>query len=166
MLTSLYLTSSVRKFENSENIRKSGYPTQCSHSLNVCKSQGFNCSRCMGPPGPPGQQGPTGPPGAAGLQGRQGPRGPRGFNGSQGSQGVPGPQGPMGPPGWNGSELAPQGPPGPPGKPGAGNLTLCQYRFKKETAQTAGDAADSVVQLREDEHPVRNSFVILLLELF
>lgn len=72
----------------------------------------------------------------------------------------------MGPPGCNGSELAPQGPPGPPGKPGAGNLTLCQYRFKKEAAQTAGDAADSVVQLREDEHPVSNSSVILLLELF
>ena len=46
------------------------------------------------------------------------------------------------------------GPPGLPGRPGAGNMTLCQYKNKKETAQTAGDSADSVVILREDEHEV------------
>ena len=43
---------------------------------------------------------------------------------------------------------------GPPGRPGAGNLTLCLYKNKKEAAQTAGDSADAVVMVRDDEHPV------------
>ena len=81
-----------------------------------------------------------------------------GVNGSQGPPGAPGRQGPMGPPGYNGTLAAgqpgppgPRGLPGPPGRPGAGNLTLCQYRKKKGPSQTAGDSADSVVTLREDE---------------
>ena len=67
-----------------------------------------------------------GPPGPQGQQGLQGATGSTGINGSQ----------------------------GPPGRPGAGNLTLCQYKNKKEAAQTAGISADAVVVLREDEHPV------------
>ena len=43
---------------------------------------------------------------------------------------------------------------GPPGRPGASNLTLCLYKNKKEAAQTAGDSADAVVMVRDDEHPV------------
>ncbi|CAH3140923.1 unnamed protein product [Porites lobata] len=125
-------------------------------------SKGSDCSRCLapkGPRGPPGRQGQKGPPGPKGRQGPPGPRGPMGVNGSQGPPGAPGRQGPMGPPGYNGTQAAGQlGPPGPrglpgqPGRPGAGNLTLCHYRYKKEAAQTAGVAADSVVMLREDYH--------------
>lgn len=90
-----------------------------------------------------------------GSKGTEGPMGPRGFNGSQGLPGAPGNQGPVGPPGYNVSKGGGvPGPPGPPGRPGAGNLTLCQYKKKKEVAQTAGISADSVVQLREDEHKV------------
>ena len=33
-------------------------------------------------------------------------------------------------------------------------MSLCQYKNKKEPVQTAGKSADSVVQLREDEHQV------------
>lgn len=90
-----------------------------------------------------------------------------GVNGSQGPPGAPGRQGPMGPPGYNGTQAAGQlGPPGPrglpgqPGRPGAGNLTLCHYRYKKEAAQTAGVAADSVVMLREDYHRVGDKSVL------
>ena len=77
-----------------------------------------------------------------------------GFNGSQGPPGPPGPEGPRGPPGYNGSLSSGGGSerPGEPGPPG--NMTLCQYKNKEETAQTAGDSADSVVLLREDEHKV------------
>ena len=75
-----------------------------------------------------------------------------GFNGSQGPPGLRGSQGPRGPPGYNASQSP--GVPGPSGPPGAGNLTLCQYKNKKEAAQTAGSSADSVVILREDEHKV------------
>jgi len=114
----------------------------------------------LGPAGPRGfngTQGPMGPPGAQGPRGLQGIVGPMGFNGSQGPPGPPGPEGPMGPPGYNASQSngggsgAP-GPPGPPGRPGPANLTLCQYKNKKEAAQTAGSSADSMVILREDEH--------------
>ena len=117
----------------------------------------------LGPAGPRGfngTQGPMGPPGAQGPRGLQGIVGPMGFNGSQGPPGLPGPEGPRGSPGYNASQSngggsgAP-GPPGPPGKPGPANLTLCQYKNKKEVAQTAGSSADSVVILREDEHKVR-----------
>ena len=52
--------------------------------------------------------------------------------------------------GINGS----QGPPGHPGRPGANNLTLCQYKNKKERVQTAGNFVESLVLLGEDEHPV------------
>jgi len=113
-------------------------------------SQGSSCSYCVGPPGPPGPRGPKGPQGAPGIPGPQGSQGPMGFNGSQGPPGLRGAQGPRGPPGYNASQSP--GVPGPPGPPGAGNLTLCQYKNKKEVAQTAGSSADSVVQLREDEH--------------
>lgn len=93
--------------------------------------------------------------GINGSKGSEGPMGPRGFNGSQGLPGAPGNQGPIGPPGYNASEGGGvPGPPGPPGRPGADNLTLCQYKNKKEVAQTAGISADSVVILREDEHKV------------
>lgn len=85
--------------------------------------------------------------------------GPRGFNGSQGLPGPPGLVGPRGPPGVNASQAGgggiagPPGPPGPQGIPGPGNMSLCQYKNKKEVAQTAGASADSKVILREDEHP-------------
>ncbi|KAL9953441.1 hypothetical protein ACROYT_G040862 [Oculina patagonica] len=121
----------------------------------------------MGPVGPSGfngTQGPMGPPGVNGSQGPpglQGPRGPMGFNGSQGPPGPPGLEGPRGPPGYNASSSGsggagvpgPPGPPGPQGRPGPGNMTLCQYKNKKESAQTGGNAAYSRVILREDEHP-------------
>ena len=105
-----------------------------------------------------GTKGPEGPMGPRGVNGSQGPPGPMGFNGTKGPEGPMGPrgvngsQGPPGPPGRN-AQGAP-GPPGPPGRPGAGNITLCQYKNKKEAAQTAGPAAYSRVILREDEHPV------------
>ena len=136
---------------------------------------GLNGER--GPPGPPGPQGlpglpgPPGPPGPRGFNGTQGLMGPpgqqglqgatgaMGINGSQGPPGPPGPEGPRGPHGYNatlsgGVGSGALGSPGPSGRPGAGNLSLCQYKNKKEAAQTAGISADSVVVLREDEHPV------------
>ena len=94
-----------------------------------------------GEPGPPGPQGQAGPPG------------PRGFNGTQGPMGLPGPQGQQGLQGATGSTGI-NGSQGPPGRPAAGNLSLCQYKNKRETAQTFGISADSVVVIREDEHPV------------
>ena len=117
----------------------------------------------QGPRGHNGTQGPIGPPGVNGQQGTrglQGSMGPRGFNGSQGLPGPPGLVGPRGPPGVNASQAGgggiagPPGPPGPQGIPGPGNMSLCQYKNKKEVAQTAGASADSKVILREDEHPV------------
>jgi len=60
-----------------------------------------------------------GPPGTQGPRGIQGLIGPMGFNGSQGPPGSLGPEGRRGP-------------------PGPGNLTLCQYKNKKEMAQTGG----------------------------
>ncbi|CAH3044107.1 unnamed protein product [Pocillopora meandrina] len=81
-----------------------------------------------------------GAPGPRGYNGTQGPIGPPGV---EGKQGPPGPQGPMGPMGFNGSQ----------GIPGPGNMSLCQYKNKKEVAQTAGNSANSKVILREDEHP-------------
>lgn len=89
-----------------------------------------------------------------------------GLNGSRGPPGFRGPTGPQGPPGYNATQSSsggssvhgssgPPGPTGPPGSPGAGNLSLCQYKNKKEPAQTAGISADSVVSLREDEHKVK-----------
>ena len=88
-----------------------------------------------------------------------------GLNGSRGPPGFRGPTGPQGPPGYNATQSSsggssvhgssgPSGPPGQPGSPGTGNLSLCQYKNKKEPAQTAGVSADSVVTLREDEHKV------------
>ena len=108
-----------------------------------------------GPPGPNGfngTQGPIGLPGLQGQQGLQGAIGAMGINGSRGPPGPPGPEGLRGPPGYNATQSIV--PPGPPGRPGAGNLSLCQYKNKREAAQTAGNTADSVVLLREDEHPV------------
>ena len=102
---------------------------------------GFNGTKGpLGPIGPRGVNGPQGPPGSPGIQG---PMGPRGVNGSQGPSGLPGVTGPMGPPG-----KAPQG------SSGAWNVSRCQYKFKKEAAQTAGVSASSTVFLREDDHPV------------
>jgi len=119
----------------------------------------------VGPRGFNGTQGSMGPPGARGLQGLaglQGPMGPIGFNGSQGPPGPAGPGGSRGPPGYNASQggggvgvQGPVGPPGPPGRPGPGNLSLCEYKNKKEAAQTGGSAATSRITLREDDHPVR-----------
>ncbi|KAL9953439.1 hypothetical protein ACROYT_G040860, partial [Oculina patagonica] len=110
-----------------------------------------------GPAGPIGPRGVNGSQGPAGAPGPQGPLGPRGVNGSQGQPGAPGPQGPMGSPGYNASSsgggAGVPGPPGPPGRPGPGNMTLCQYKNKKGSAQTAGTSAYSRVILREDEHP-------------
>ena len=83
-----------------------------------------------------------------------------GFNGSQGLPGPTGLEGPRGPPGVNATQTGgggiagPPGPPGPQGIPGPGNMSLCQYKNKKEVAQTAGNSANSKVILREDEHPV------------
>lgn len=129
----------------------------------LCVAQEPNCGQCAGQPGPPGPRGAIGPPGSQGapgpigpmgLNGTTGPMGPRGVNGYRGPPGSRGVQGPMGPRGYNASQGLP-GPPGPPGKPGVWNATLCQYKNKKEVAQTAGASADSKVILREDEHPVR-----------
>lgn len=117
----------------------------------------------QGPRGPTGARGPKGSPGPSGFNGTQGLPGPQGsiglmgLNGSQGPPGPPGPEGPRGPSGYNASQSSggvsgSRGPRGPPGRPGPGNLTLCQYKHKKEPAQTAGKSADSVVILREDEH--------------
>ena len=77
-----------------------------------------------------------------------------GLNATQGPPGPPGPEGPRGPPGHNASGPAVPGPRGPPGSPGPGNLSLCQYKNKKEVAQTSGISADELVSLREDEHEV------------
>ena len=83
-----------------------------------------------------------------------------GFNGSQGLPGPAGLEGPRGPPGVNATQAegggiaGPPGPPGPQGIPGPGNMSLCQYKNKKEVAQTPGASASSKVILREDEHPV------------
>ena len=130
-----------------------------------------------GSPGPQGIQGPKGPRGFNGTQGLQGPQGrigPIGLNGSQGPPGLPGPEGPQGPPGHNATQSSggnsgmkgSSGLPGPPGRPGPGNLSLCQYKNKRDPVQTAGRSADSVVQLREDEHQViaigKRSFKIYL----
>ncbi|XP_058952935.2 uncharacterized protein [Pocillopora verrucosa] len=120
-----------------------------------------SCSRCTGPPGPPGPRGQIGPPGFPGARGPvgpmgpngiAGPAGPRGLNGSQGSPGPRGIPGAMGPRGYNASRGLP-GPQGPAGTNTAWNVTLCQYKNKKEVAQTAGASANSKVILREDEHP-------------
>ncbi|XP_067022668.1 gliomedin-like [Acropora muricata] len=86
---------------------------------------GLNCSR-----GPPG------------FRGTKGPQGHTGYNAMHPSSGASSVHGSSGPP----------GPTGPPGSPGTGNLSLCQYKNKREPAQTAGISADSVVSLREDEH--------------
>lgn len=86
----------------------------------------------LGQPGPPGRHGSRGETGPQGQKGDMGPQGPRGQPG--GSAGVP-------------------GPPGPPGRPGAGNLTLCQYKNRKEFAQRGAFSISTVI-LREDEHPV------------
>ncbi|KAJ7370661.1 hypothetical protein OS493_030775 [Desmophyllum pertusum] len=145
-------------------------------SRSVRRSTGT--SRPQGVIGLPGSQGAPGPMGLNGTKGPEGPMGPRGLNGSQGPSGLPGNQGPSGPPGNQGpsgpaGNQGPMGPPGynasssgggagapglpgPPGRPGAGNLTLCQYKNKKEAAQTAGASANSVVILREDDHQVSN----------
>ena len=47
------------------------------------------------------------------------------------------------------------GPPGqaPQGSSGAWNVSLCQYKNKKEAAQTTGASASSRVTIRDD-HPV------------
>lgn len=89
-----------------------------------------------------------------------------GLNGSRGPPGFRGPTGPQGPPGYNATQSSsggssvhgssgPPGPTGPPGSPGTGNLSLCQYKNKREPAQTAGISANSEVLLREDEHKVK-----------
>ena len=106
-----------------------------------------------------------GPRGFNGTKGPLGPMGPRGVNGSQGPLGSPGVQGPMGRRGVNGSQGQPgppgvPGPMGPPGKAsqgssGAWNVSRCQYKNKKEVAQTAGQWATARVMLREDDHKVR-----------
>ena len=86
--------------------------------------------------------------------------GPRGFNGSAGQKGAHGLQGVMGPQGYNGSQgrTGVPGLAGQPGSPGIGNVSACQYRNKKEQAQSKGKDADSIVYLREDENQVIISF--------
>ena len=95
----------------------------------------------------PGSRGPMGHMGFNGTKGPEGPMGPRGVNGTRGPPGAPGYNGSQGLPG-------PAGPPGPTGSPGPGNMTLCQYKNKKEAAQTPGPTAYSRVIIREDDHPV------------
>lgn len=119
----------------------------------------------MGAPGPRGYNGTQGTVGPSGVNGKQGPPGPQGpmgpmgFNGSQGLPGPAGLEGPRGPPGVNATQAegggiaGPPGPPGPQGIPGPGNMSLCQYKNKKEVAQTPGASASSKVILLEDEHP-------------
>lgn len=97
-----------------------------------------------------------------GPNGTAGPAGPRGLNGSQGSPGPRGIPGAMGPRGYNASRGLP-GPQGPAGTNAAWNVTLCQYKNKKEVAQTAGASANSKVILREDEHPVGSCHPLLKL---
>ena len=80
-----------------------------------------------------------------GLRGPKGPQGHTRYNAMQSSSGGDSVHGSSGPP----------GPTGPPGSPGTGNLSLCQYKNKREPAQTAGISADSEVSLREDEHKVK-----------
>ena len=95
-----------------------------------------------------------------GPNGTAGPAGPRGLNGSQGLPGPRGIPGAMGPRGYNASRGLP-GPQGPAGKNTAWNVSLCQYKNKKEVAQTAGASANSKVILREDEHPVGSRHLLL-----
>ncbi|PFX28241.1 collagen alpha-1(XXVIII) chain-like isoform X1 [Stylophora pistillata] len=120
-----------------------------------------SCSYCTGRPGPQGPRGKIGPPGPPGTpgpiglmgsKGTTGPTGPQGFNGSRGLPGPRGTPGAMGPRGYNASQGL-TGSPGPPGKNAAWNVSLCQYKNKKEVAQTAGASANAKVILREDEHP-------------
>ena len=88
---------------------------------NVDKQQGPPCSRGNGAQDPPGL------PGAAGPQGPAGQAGPSGKNGSAGP-------------------AAMRGPPGP---PGMGNLSACQYKYKRSSPVSSHRGSKNHVVVNE-----------------